>query len=530
MLKLIIIALIGLLAGPAFAQIAITSVQQSDVQTPIFRATVVGRTTPAINYRPRSGDTKVDLVGTALLPDARGVAEVSGKKGHIEIDAHFTTMQPATHFGNEYLTYVLWAITPEGRPKNLGEVQIKGDDTRVEVTTELQAFALIVTAEPYFAVTQPSDVVVMENAVRDGTKGDVETLDAKYELLKRGSYLMNHDVAGLKVEPVEPGAPLDLAEARNAVELARIAGADSYASDSFAKAVRLLSQAELAREKRKRGNEVMMPARQAVQTAEDARLIALKRQEDEFNAKQRVAFALREREALDRAQAEEARRRDAERTAAAAKAAAERERVDGERARQDASRVQSDAEQALAAAEAAKQAAAADAQQARLQTLRAQAAVAVAEQEKNALRQSLREQLNAFLETRETARGLIMNVPDVLFDTGSVRLTSVAREKLARVSGILASHPDLHIAVEGHTDNVGGVENNQRLSQRRAGSVLAYLAQQKIPLTAVDTAGFGETRPAASNETSEGRQQNRRVELVVTGESIGVTTNAETAQ
>jgi outer membrane protein OmpA-like peptidoglycan-associated protein len=541
MSKLITTALIGLLAGPAFGQGVITPAQSTDVnaQTPLFRVTVVGRTTAAINYRPRSGKTRVDFVGTPLLPLSRGYAEVSGEKGYIEVDAHFDKLEPARKFGTEYLTYVLWAITPEGRATNLGEVQVDDNDARIKVTTELQSFGLIVTAEPYFAVTQPSDVVVMENVVRDNTKGSVETVQAKYELLQRGSYLMNQS-ANFKVKPLEPGAPLDLAEARNAVELARIAGADRYASDTFAKATGLLANAEAAREKRKRGNEVMMPARQAAQTAEDARLIAVRRQEEAAIALERVAAAERERVALvraqaerDRAQAEESRRRQAEldaQAAAAAKAAAERERIDTERARQDALRAQSEAEQARAAAEiarqnadAAKLAADAEAQQARLQAQQAQASAAQAEQEKNALRERLREQLSVILETRETARGLIVNVSDVLFDTASATLKPGAREKLARVAGILASHPDLHIEIEGHTDSVGGDDYNRRLSERRAESVRAYLVQQRIPSASVDTEGFGESRPVASNATTAGRQQNRRVELVVTGESIGRT-------
>ena len=287
MSKLFTTLLIGLLAGPAHAQV-VTPAQSADAKatTPLFRVTVVGRTTPAINYRPRSGETRVDLVGTPLLPQARGFAEVSGEKGYIEIDARLEKMESARKFGEEYLTYVLWAITPEGRATNLGEVQIDDDDARIEVTTQLQAFALIVTAEPYFAVTQPSDVVVMENMVRENTRGQVETVQAKYELLRRGTYLMNQS-ANFKVKPLEPGAPLDLAEARNAVELARLAGADRYAADTYAKATRLLTDAEIAREKRKRGNDVMMPARQAAQTAEDARLIALQRQEEEFVANER---------------------------------------------------------------------------------------------------------------------------------------------------------------------------------------------------------------------------------------------------
>src|SRR5262245_51263794 len=406
-MKLITVLLIGLVATPAFAQVATAPAQPSDINAsvPVFRVTVVGRATAAINYRPRSGKTRVDLVGTALLPESRGYADVSGEKGYIEIDAHVKKMQPATRFGPEYLTYVLWAITPEGRAKNLGEVQIDDDDARVQVTTEFQAFALIVTAEPYFAVTQPSDVVVMENVVRNDTKGNFETVQAKYELLKRGSYLMNQ-TAYFKVKPLEPGAPLDLAEARNAVELARIAAADRYAADSYAKAQRLLADAEVAREKHKRGNDVMMPARQAVQTAEDARLIALQRQEDEFVAQDRARGVERERAALaraqaerDRAQAEEARRRQAEldaQTAATARAAAERERADIERSRQEALRAQSDAEHARADAEAAKQAADAakraadvEAEQARAQAQQAQAAASKAEQEQAALRERL---------------------------------------------------------------------------------------------------------------------------------------------
>src|SRR4051812_49240145 len=291
MFKLTAAAVLGLLATSAYAQAPANPTQQrvADNQTAIFHVTVVGRTISAINYRPRNGSTKVDFAGTTLLPQGRGYAEVSGEKGYMKIDAHFDNLQPAMKFGPEYLTYVLWAITPEGRAKNLGEVQVDDKDARIQVTTEMQAFGMIVTAEPYFAVTQPSDVVVFENVVTDKTKGSVEAVEAKYELLKRGTYLMNEDAGKLKVKPLEPGAPLDLAEARNAVELAKLARADHYAADTFVKASRLLAEAELAREKHKKGNEVQQPARQAAQTAEDARLIAMQRQEEEFQAAQRAA-------------------------------------------------------------------------------------------------------------------------------------------------------------------------------------------------------------------------------------------------
>jgi outer membrane protein OmpA-like peptidoglycan-associated protein len=491
---------------------------------PIFRVTVVGHTTPAINYRPRKGDTKVDFSGTALSPLALGNATVGGKKGYIDIDAKFDHLAPPTQFGPEYLTYVLWAITPEGRSTNLGEVQVKDDEARVHVTTQLQAFGMIVTAEPYFAVTQPSDVVVIENSVRSGTKGNIEVIQAKFDLLKRGTYLMNQDTRQLKLKPLEPGAPLDLAEARNAVMLARFAGADRYSDDTYVKAARLLTDAEQAQARHRGGNDVMMAARQAVQTAEDARLISLQRQEEALQTEQRALAQQRETNALDRARAEEAARRQAEidrLTAENARIAAERDKAAAETA-QRAAQAQVDQARVLAeqsardraAAEAARAAAEAQAQEAR-------ANAAKAEHEKAELRDQLRQQLNQILETRETARGLIVNLSDVLFDTGSANLKQGAREKLAKVAGILLSHPGLKLEIEGYTDSVGSAEYNQRLSENRAGSVRTYVVEQGIASNSVGTTGFGETMPVASNDTPAGRQQNRRVELIVSGESIG---------
>ena len=528
----------GFLTVTAFAQTTPNPTQQLGAttqpgQTPVFRITVVGHTTPAINYRPRKGDTKVDFAGTALSPLAVGSAEVEGKKGYIDIDAKFDKLAPPTQFGPEYLTYVLWAVTPEGRSTNLGEVQVKDDEARIHVTTELQAFGMIVTAEPYFAVTQPSDVVVIENSVRKGTKGNIEVIQAKYDLLKRGTYLMNQDTRQFKLKPLEPGAPLDLAEARNAVMLARFAGADRYSDDSYMKAARLLTDAEQAQARHRGGNEVMMPARQAVQTAEDARLIAIQRQEEEAQAQQRALAKQREDAALDRARAEENARRQAELdrlTAEAARIAAERDRAAAEAARLAAD---NQAQQARALADqAARDKAAAEAARAAAESARlaAEASAAKAEREKAELRDQLRQQLNSILETRESARGLIVNLSDVLFDTGSANLKPGAREKLAKVAGILLSHRGLKLQVEGHTDSVGSTEYNQHLSESRAGSVRTYLVEQGIAPNSVGTAGFGETMPVASNDTAAGRQQNRRVELIVSGESIGTTSTTPTTR
>ena len=530
MSRLLILSLVMALAVPLSAQVGHQAAEPNADQAstaatnePDSRVLVVARTATAIDYRPRSGDTRVDMLGTTLLPHAKGVATVSGNKGYFVIDARLYNLESATKFGGEYLTYILWAITPEGSARNLGEVQTDGEDARVEVTTELDTFALVVTAEPYYAVTQPSDTVVLENAVRPGTKGSIETIPAKYISHTRGAYLVSAG-SKFKAQRLEPDAPLELVEARNAVELARIAGAERYAADTYEKATRLLAEADAARVQRKAAQEVMLPARQAVQTAEEARLAAVRRPNTELIERPLVDTAQREGATSDRAREQQERLVHAEREPASAPvagSAAERDRREVEQVKQQAEQARADAERARAAAEVEQRIAKEEARQARLQVLQAQTTAAVAEHEKNTLRERLREQLNIILETRETARGLIMNVPEVLFRTASDTLTPEAREKLARVGGILGAHPDLHITVEGHTDDVGNDQSNQELSEKRAQAVFVYLVLQKIPLTAIDTAGFGETRPVASNDTPDGRRQNRRVEVVVTGDSIG---------
>jgi outer membrane protein OmpA-like peptidoglycan-associated protein len=525
---------------------------QPDPDVPVYRVTVVGRTTPAVNYRHRGGATKVDFAGTPLLPDARGEAKVESKQGYIEIEVEFDELEPATRFGPEYLTYVMWAITPEGRATNLGEVLLNGSESKLNVTTELQAFGLVVTAEPYFAVTQPSDVVVMENVIRPDTRGAVEAVQAKYDLLQRGTYLLEADPRELPSRRLDKKVPLELHEARNAVFFARVAGADEYASDTYRKATDLLARAESDQQKDRGRRGIIAVAREAAQAAEDARLIAWQRREAELVARdrqrtlEREAAARASAEAAERRATEEARQReraDAERRAAAermreseraaeeAAARAARERADLEAARLTSEKRLAEAEAARIAADRAR--ADAEAAAARLEAERADAesrarqaadAAAQAERERAALREKLQQQLNVILETRESARGLIVNMSDVLFDTASANLRPGAREKLARVAGVLLTYPGLHIAIEGHTDSVGSDAYNQGLSERRAESVRSYLVRQGIPPDTVDAVGFGESHPVVANATAAGRQQNRRVELVITGESIAVTT------
>ena len=526
--------------------------RQRDGDNPIFKlvVNVVQRTTKAINYRHHNGATKVDFRGTALLPDARGEAKVESKSGYIEIEVEFDELQPATRFGPEYLTYVMWAITPEGRATNLGEIILTGTKSKLNVTTELQAFGLIVTAEPYFAVSQPSDVVTMENFIRKDTVGKIEEVNAKYELLERGQYTVNAPPAELKPIQLDAKTPLDLYEARNAVRIARWVGADKHATDSFQKAEKLLQQAEAYKTRKAGTKPIAMTAREAAQTAEDARLIAVKRQNDLRIATERQDAADREAAAKAqadraRAQAEEDSRRRAQaeadqRLESERRARAEAERAlaqaQAEAARDRALRDQAAAEQArLAAARAEAERAAAQAQ-AEIEKTRAlneqaaaeqaRQAAAKAELEKKELRAQLIQQLNLILDTRETARGLVINISDVLFDTGQYTLKPLAREKLARVSGIVLAHPGLRLEAEGHTDSVGSDSFNQQLSEKRAMTVRDFLLQQGIAITALGARGLGKTMPVASNDTPAGRQLNRRVELIVAGDVIGIPLSA----
>jgi len=516
---------------------------------PIFRVTVVSRTTKAINFHHRTGTTNVDLRGTELMPRAEGVARVQSNTGATKMTLDVKKMSTPQTFGPEYLTFVAWAVTPEGRANNLGEIVLNGDSTHrsIDVATELQAFGIIVTAEPYWAVTQPSDVVVMENFIRHDTTGTIEEVDAKYELLQRGQY----------TKIVKPGvlAPLigdlktnlQLREARNAVEISRATGSDKYAGDTFQKALIDLKNAEDYNRGKGDKKALETNAREAVQMSEDARIITIRKMRDEALTAERAAAADRELQAraqADQAKAQadaEARRRaQAEadtRSADQARSAAERARADAERAKGEALAASDQANRDRAAAEAARQAALAqqaaaqaDAEKARLAAQQANSALQKSEAEKAEIRQKLLAQLNSILETRDSARGLIVNMSDVLFDFNKSTLKPGTRETLAKVAGILLAYPGLRLQLEGHTDSIGSDQYNQTLSEKRAFSVRDYLVSSGINGNNLTAVGFGKANPVASNDTDAGRQQNRRVEMVVSGEIIGTPVGAVTNQ
>jgi len=563
------LALAGVLGMTGLVQVN-SQTQPSDRhedRAPEFRVRTINRTVEAVNYQHRGRSTKLDFAGTELMLSARGEAEVKSKRGSIAIEAEFSNLDKPTSFGSEYLTYVLWAISPEGRAVNLGEVLV-GDNSRskLKVTTTLQAFALIVTAEPYYAVQQPSNVVVLENAVRPDTRGTTEEVHAKFELMERGGYLPT----GYKIDPIvlNAGLPLEFYEARNAMRIAKSEGAEQYADESYGHALKLMDNADqYAIDRHHHNKQLIAISREVVQTAEDARTIAVKRMDEARNHEERrqldnalVDSQAQTADATRRSERSDADAANAQSDAALANNKAQQSEVDNA-----SLRVQRDNERkASAEAEAQTQAqidaatrqrdkAVADQASAQIETNRAQAdsaqtrldmaasqassarAVSDAQQdaakanlhaqqadsEKAEMRARLSTQLNLILQTRDSARGLIVNMSDVLFDTGKYSLKPGAREKLAKVAGILLAYPGINVQVGGYTDNVGGDEMNQALSKQRAGSVRDYLVESGVNSNSVTARGYGNTEPVATNNDATGRQQNRRVELVVSGEIIG---------
>jgi outer membrane protein OmpA-like peptidoglycan-associated protein len=566
---------------------------------------MVARSVKAIDYRQGS-KSEINFKGTDLMPQATGKAEVATKTGASQVEAKLELLEPANSLGLQYLTYVLWAISPEGVPSNLGELVVKDGKAAIHTSAPIQAFALIVTAEPYFAVTQPSDKVVAQNEPGPKVEGFLRSIDVTYQAIPGDIYLSQVKPMDEPVYGIDKKVPLSLKEARNAVRIAKAAHADQYAPSALQRAQQLLSQADDYYNRKQNEKAIATVAREATQAAEAARVTSIQAEqqakidEEKRVAEEKTAKAQAEAEAqthqaqqaqeqaqqqAQQAQQAEAARRDAEQQASQAQAAAQQAAAAAQAAQQQlqqeqtsGQQVQADqqaaAQQAQAQADQARQQAAAAqqhaqdverqaqqaeqllqqqqtaAQQAQQQLQQEQAARQQAEQqnqasqqqleqtqqqlqqaqtEKEQVRQKLLEQLNQVLQTKDSARGLIVNMPDVLFDLNSANLKPTARERLAKVAGILIAYPDIHVEVDGYTDNTGAADYNQQLSQQRADTVRNYLVQQGVPASSIEAKGFGESDPIASNDSPEGRRQNRRVDLVVSGESIGAQMMAPTS-
>jgi outer membrane protein OmpA-like peptidoglycan-associated protein len=515
---------------------------QPDGKVPVYRVTVVERTTEAVDYRDRGGTTQVDFKGTSLMPAVDGNAKVTGHTGRLAIDATLRHLAPPRSFGPEYLTYVLWAITPEGRPLNMGEIRLNDDgNSRLQVTSGLQEFGMIVTAEPYFAVTRPSNLVVAENIVRQDTAGGNHPISAKFDLLQKGQYTVNLTPDQLPATTADKKTPLELLEAENAIAIAQAAGADQYAADTLGKAKAYLAQGQTYMRQKQNITPIGAVARAATQAAEDARLLTLQKKQEEQTAQERQRAQDRIQQAQSQAESESARadaaRLDAQHQkeqrelAEQERQAAEQARLEAEQAAQQASQDKAAAQQQLQQSEQARQAAlqqqqtlAQQAEQSRLQAQQSDQARAQAVQQAEEQRQRLLKQLNQVLQTRDSARGLIVSMSDVLFDFNQATLKSGAKLRLAKVSGIILAYPDLKLEIDGFTDNKGTPQYNMTLSDKRAKAVSDFLIAQGVGSDAVNIKGFGESNPVASNATAAGRQQNRRVELVVSGNAIGSST------
>lgn len=521
----------------AWSQQASPDVEKLD-ETPVFTVTTVARTTNAVNYRYRRSNTDVDFLGTALAPAVVGTASIKSRAGSIEIDASLEGLKPASEFGAEYLTYVLWAITPQGRATNLGEVLINNRGrARLTATSELQTFAMVLTAEPYFTVRRPSDLVVAENAIREKNKGDVQLVETEYELFRRGDYAKLSNVLQLTVDLKR--YPLDLYQARNAIQIAGGLRAGTYATETLDRAIAELDRAEALARQGKSKRDVSTIARNVVQIAEDARELTERRIEEELAENQRIAAEearvaaveateQQRQEAELRAKAEEAQseaeRRSLEAQLAEARARAEMEKAlrQKEEAERMITRAKLDAEEARQEQEKAAAAVALmRAERLELEEARdaADLAARLATEERDTMRDRMQDALSKVVATQESARGLILNLPDILFDFGKATLRPEAREVLSRIAGIMMVTPGYRLLIEGHTDSVGSDEFNQKLSEDRAADVCNYFGSVDVSEDLMTMAGFGKSRPMATNDTPEGRQQNRRVEIIIQDEN-----------
>jgi outer membrane protein OmpA-like peptidoglycan-associated protein len=465
---------------------------------------VISRSIKAVGYEVGGGATKIIFLGTSAAPNASGEAKVEAKKGGTDIDLKVKSLPQPTTLGAEFLTYVLWTITPDGTTNNLGEIPIdKNGNGKLTTNTASQTFAMVVTAEPYFAVQLPSEVVVLENDTKKNTKGKIFP-DNDYKLMKRSQYAKLGNP--LALTPDLKKVPLDVYEARNAVDIAKSQKAEQYAPEVLTKATSSLQMTENALASNSDKSQIITNARQTIQFAEDARSLSAERQEAERIQKEKDAAAAAAA-AKAKAEADAEAQRQAELTAA---------KEAQMKAEADARAAQQQAAADLAAQRAASEQAALQAKEAaaREEAARAQAQTA-------ALRAQLLQQLNAILQTTDTPRGLVVNMADVLFATNRYELSQDAQLKLAKLSGIIQAHPGLNLAIEGYTDTTGTPDYNLKLSQQRADAVRDFLIAQGMSPDTITAKGLGQADPVADNSTATGRKQNRRVEIIVSGEVIG---------
>ena len=478
---------------------------------------------------PEGATRNVTFQGTSRLSFARGDAAVERNNGVSEVEVHLDGLKPAAAYGGQYHTYVLWIVSPDGRVENAGELLLEGGRSALSFTTPLETFGMLVTAEPHFLATLPSPFVVLENVGPAANAGPLTVSTVSFQGFD-GSYRFDRETLSADAEIA---VNVDgLGSARTALQLAEAAGAAKFASRELAKAKAALSEAEERFSSEAGRNDARMLARDAIRLAVEAENQARERAFAGALAREREASAERLsalESSMERAASESERNRlEAERNAldaeleAKARDEAEREAAEAARRAAEAERRahaevkdRIAAENAKLAAEQAKLAAEQAKGEAERRRIEAEREAADARLARENARAELGEAMARFAAVRENARGLIVSLPNILFATNQAALTPAGREALAKISGVLQIAQGYTLSIEGHTDDVGSKEHNLELSQRRAASVRDYLVEQGVPADSVSARGFGESQPLASNETAAGRQENRRVEIVV---------------
>jgi flagellar motor protein MotB len=477
--------LLVVLQGHAVAQN--NSAPETRTPQPLYQVTIVSRTTKAINYGYLTAPTRIDFQGTPVLADARGEATVEPKRGATLVKMRVDHVPPPRRFGPQYLTYVVWAISPEGRAQNIGELIFDGSEkARLSTSTPMQTFAMIVTAEPYYSVTQPSEVVVMENVVGRNTIGKVQEVNATYELLPRKPF--TYDVGS---EPKAPTREVSkeqyesitaLYQALNAIQIAQSQGADRYAPEQMARAREVYNKARAFPVSLSK--EIVSMAREATQIAEDGRAIAVKRAE------------------ADKA-ADEQRRSSVEQQATQSPAEPPRTRV-------TAPQPAAPPPAAPRAPRAAAPVPAAAAEKAPIEVEHSQFLRDNPRASDN--RRHLLAALPSTWDVVDSGRGIVITIPEQLTRAASLQ------SYLAPVAAAIRPYGDLHLEVGGHTDNASAAGENQRDAERvRTALIGAGIAPDIIAARA-----YGNTRPRTSNANAAGRAENRRVEIVIAGDAIGI--------
>lgn len=508
-MKRILRCRLGLTSGLGLFVLSFASVASAQNKSQVPDSDVVKKSITAVGYEVGGGSTKVILLGTPAAPDGNGEAKVQAKKGGTDIEVKVKGLPQPTTLGAEFLTYVLWSVTPDGSTTNLGEIPIdKNGEGKLDTTAQSQTFALGITAEPYFAVALPSEIVVLVNETKKNTKGKIYP-ENSYKLMKRSEYTKLGNPLALTLDL--KNVPLHVYEARNSVEIAKSKGAETYAPEIFGKANSSLQMMENALASKADNKQILTNARQTIQFAEDARALSAERQEAERIQKER-----------EEAAAAAAAKAKAEADAAAAAEAKRQAELTAAREAQMKAEAEARAAQQKAASDVAAQKAAMEqaALQAKEQAARDQAAQAQAQTA--AMRAQLLKQLNQVLQTTDSPRGLVVNMADVLFETNKYALSEDAKFKLAKLSGIIQAHPGLNLAIEGYTDTTGTPDYNLKLSQQRSDTVRDFLISQGLSADTITSKGLGQDNPVADNSTAAGRKANRRVEIIVSGEVIGV--------